>query len=107
MEAARAPLMSRVLGWLLRSPVSRVVDSTLVASAADPHGTAVAEVIHDMAPGADLLLACVDTVAALARGLCVSLHHVESEVGGSRCLDRTCLPQFNSLTVEILRLPVA
>ena len=26
--------------------------------AADPHGTAVAEVIHDMAPGADLLLAC-------------------------------------------------
>jgi hypothetical protein len=35
--------------------------------AADPHGTAVAEVIHDMAPGADLLLACVDTVAALAQ----------------------------------------
>ena len=32
---------------------------------ADPHGTAVAEVIHDMAPGASLLFACVDTVAGL------------------------------------------
>jgi hypothetical protein len=32
-----------------------------------PAATAVAEVIHDMAPGADLLLACVDTVAALAQ----------------------------------------
>jgi len=31
----------------------------LDGAAADPHGTAVAEVIHDMAPGADLLLACV------------------------------------------------
>jgi hypothetical protein len=28
--------------------------------AADPHGTAVAKVIHEMAPGADLLLACID-----------------------------------------------
>jgi hypothetical protein len=35
--------------------------------AADPHGTAVAEVVHDMAPGAALLLACVDTVAGLAQ----------------------------------------
>jgi hypothetical protein len=35
-------------------------------------------------------------------GLRVSLHNFESEVGGARCLDRTCPPQFYSLRVEIV-----
>jgi len=39
------------------------------------------------------------------RGIRVSLHHFESEVGGARCLDRTCPPQFDSRRVEILEEP--
>src|SRR6266508_428665 len=39
------------------------------------------------------------------RGLRMSFHHFESEVGGARCLDRTCPPQFDSLRVEILEEP--
>jgi subtilisin family serine protease len=33
----------------------------------DPHGTAVAEVVHDMAPGARLALVCVDSLAGLGQ----------------------------------------
>src|SRR2546428_10157305 len=36
-----------------------------------------------------------------------SLHHFESEVGGARCLDRACPPQFDPLRVEILEEPDA
>src|SRR2546426_9364955 len=35
-------------------------------------------------------------------GLRGSLHHFESEVGGARCLDRACPPQFDPLRVETL-----
>jgi hypothetical protein len=33
----------------------------------DPHGTAVAEIVHDMAPGARLALVCVDSLAGLGQ----------------------------------------
>jgi hypothetical protein len=39
---------------------------------------------------------------ARGRGLRASLHHFESEVGGARCLDRVCPPQFDPIGAEIL-----
>jgi hypothetical protein len=44
---------------------------------------------------------------ATRRGSRASLHHFESEVGGARCLDRACPPQFDPLRVEILEEPDA
>jgi hypothetical protein len=44
---------------------------------------------------------------ATSRGLRASLHHFESKVGGARCLDRACPPQFDPLRVEILEEPDA
>ncbi len=53
-------------------------------SGADPHGTAVAEIVHDMAPAAQLALICVDDFFALedatdwmiANGVDVVVHSV-------------------------------
>jgi subtilisin family serine protease len=41
------------------------------------HGTAVAEIVHEMAPGAELHLICADTLVGLARaGAYARAHHV-------------------------------
>jgi uncharacterized repeat protein (TIGR01451 family) len=39
----------------------------LDGATADPHGTAVAEIVHEMAPGASLLLVCIDDEVGLAQ----------------------------------------
>jgi hypothetical protein len=59
------------------------------------------------APASSFLTAITVGAASSSQesGLRLSLHQFESEVGGARCLDRTCPPQFDSLRVEILEEP--
>ena len=61
-----------------------VVDFCAGGIASTPHGTAVAEIVYEMAPGAELFLICVGTVAeigqakdyALAQGVSIVNHSV-------------------------------
>ena len=39
--------------------------------------------------------------------ICILLYNAESQMRCARCLDRTCLPQFDPLRVEILEEPDA
>ena len=61
-------------GWKAQQAAGELPANVTTADFCDPgsfedsdHGTAVAEVVHDMAPAAQLTLVCVDSVASLGK----------------------------------------
>ncbi len=61
-------------GWKAQQAAGELPANVTTADFCEPgsfedqdHGTAVAEVVHDMAPAADLTLVCVDSVASLGK----------------------------------------